>query len=248
MSSDSPTPVGGNTIDSRSSQYAFGHVKYHGKSSKEQQDNTSESDINGCEQQMPAFKDQNPDSTFSLFGDSYQSSPTSPISSISRKRLDIWNHDGTLNLHELLQSGTRIPLHLPPILIIPLLTRANICHARILILEKQINRLEDGSRKSSLAMQTHENDRDRERKALREKKEAFMCQMLANAHEAIDLAGLLRAPDLQARGYWYLAIAAKEEGNEHLWESYLEKCLEARESLEGRAAAGELGIHENEDT
>jgi hypothetical protein len=132
-------------------------------------------------------------------------------------------------------------------LVVPLLTRANISHARILLLEKQINRLENGEDDPSLAAQVHEKDMDKERETLQKKKEAFMYQMLSDAREAIDIAGLLSRPDLQARGFWYLAIAARDEGNEHLWESYLEKCLEAKDSLEGMAAAEELGIHENGD-
>ena len=132
-------------------------------------------------------------------------------------------------------------------LVLPLLTRANIGQVRILLLEKQMNLLEDGEDNPSLAAQEHEKDRDRERESLRKKKEALMDQMLTDAREAIDIAALLGRPDLQARGFWYLAVAAKDEGNEHLWESYLEKCLEARDSLEGKAAAEALGIHEDDE-
>ena len=233
MSSDSPLSVDENASDPLSSRYTFGRVDYHGKSCNEQQDNASRSDFKGCEQQTIAVEDQNPDTTFCLSEDS---SRTSPPPSMPRKRLDIRNHDGTLNLHKLLQSGVRIPVHLPPMLVLPLLTRANIGQVRILLLEKQMNRLEDGEDKPSL-----------ERETLRKKKEALMDQMLTDAREAIDIAALLGRPDLQARGFWYLAVAAKDEGNEHLWESYLEKCLEARDSLEGRAAAEALGIHDDDE-
>ena len=244
MSSDSLLSADENAFDPLSSRYTFDRVDYHGKSRNGQQDNPSGSDFKGYEQQTIAVEDHSPDTTFCLSEDS---SLTSPPPSMPRKRLDIRNHDGTLDLHKLLRSGVRIPLHLPPMLVLPLLTRANIGQVRILLLEKQMNRLEDGEDNPSLAAQDHEKDRDRERETLRKKKEALMDQMLTDAREAIDIAGLLGRPDLQARGFWYLAIAAKEEGNEHLWESYLEKCLEARDSLEGRAAAEELGIHEDDE-
>src|SRR5215469_4734501 len=243
---DSPLSADGNTLELLSSRYTVGHVDHHDKSRKEQQDNVSGSDFKGDEQQMSAIENQNPDPTSSSCEDSYQSSLTPLLPSMPHKRLDIRNHEGVFDIRKLLQSGVRIPLYLPPMLVLPLLTRANIGHARILLLEKQINRLEDGDN-PSLAAQVHEKDKDRERETLQKKKESSMYQMLTNAREAIDIADLLRRPDLQARGFWYLAIAAREEGNEHLWESYLEKCLEAGDSLEGRAAAEELGIHENED-
>jgi hypothetical protein len=214
---------------------------------KLEQDNVSGPDFKGHGQQTSASEDQNLDTTSSSEG-SYQSSLTSPLPSIAHKRLDIRNDEDTFNLRKLLQSGVHIPLHLTPILVLPLLTRANISHGRILLLEKQINRLENGEDNPSLDAQMHEKDKDKERETLQKKKEAFMYQMLSNAREAIDIAGLLSRPDLQARGFWYLAIAAREEGNEYLWESYLEKCLEAKDSLEGRAAAEELGIHENGDS
>jgi len=212
---------------------------------KLEQDNVSGSDFKDHEPQTSLSEEQNLD-TSSSFENSYQSSPTSPPPSIPHARLDIPNHDDTFNLRKLLQSGVRIPSHLSPMIIIPLLTRANISHVRMLLLERQINGLEGGEN-PSLASEVNENDKDRERETLQGKKEALMYQMLSTAREAIDLAGLLNRPDLQARGFWYLAIAAKEEGNEHLWESYLEQCLEAKDSFEGMAAEEELGIHENGD-
>lgn len=247
-SSDSPLSVDENAFEPLSSNSTIGHVDCHGNSRGGQQDKVLGSDFKTYEQQMSAIEDQNPDTTSCLSEDSDQNPLlTSPPPSIPRKRLDIYNHDGSFNLHKLLQSGIRIPLYLPPMLVLPLLTCANIGHARILLLEKQINRLESGEDCARLAAQAQGKDRERERKTLHKQKEAFMYQMLTNAREAMDIAGLLGRPDLQARGFWYLAIEAKEDGNEHLWESYLEKCLESRNSLEGRAAAEELGIQGNED-
>jgi hypothetical protein len=246
-SSDSPVSIDGDIFEPPFSRYTFSHVSYHGKSREEHQETMSGSDFPINAQQIPTIEDRNPNTTFFPSDDVCQCSSTSSLPFTPCKRLDIRGNDGFLDLHKLLQSGVRIPLHLPPVLVLPLLIRANIGHARMILLERRINRLQDRKDNSSSTAPAHEKGTAEEREALQNRKEAFMYQMLTNAREAIDTASLLRRPDLQARGFWYLAVAAREEGNELLWESYLEECLEARDSLEGRVAAEELGIHENED-
>ena len=83
-----------------------------------------------------------------------------------------------------------------------------------------------------------------------EEKAQILERMISYAHRAIDTAVLLKRPDFEARAYYYLAIAAEEEGNVEQAESYFERALEDSESWEGRNAAEALGIDigDGEDT
>lgn len=155
----------------------------------------------------------------------------------------IFKKDGEVDFRAWLKSDIPIPPHFPEQHITTLLLFAKISAARMRVanLGPAIETIKLKAANPRLARLVSDSE-DIAISPIIARKEQCIHTMLTHARRAIDTAGLLRRPDLQSRGFYYLALAAEDEGNEALAESYFEKALEARGSWEGGMAAMALGI------
>jgi len=139
----------------------------------------------------------------------------------------IYKPDGEIDYHTWAQSGIPIPASWPAQHIARQLLAAKIAGARFHV--------------ARLVLRVLKPSAATEKEAL-ESKERALEEMLSHARRVVDTAGQLRRPDLQAQGFYYLALAAEDDGNEALAESHFERALEARGSWESKRAAEALGI------
>lgn len=167
--------------------------------------------------------------------------PDQPIPRIRNPMLaQIFKNDGEVDFRAWLKSDIPIPSYFPEQHIITLLLSAKISAARLRTanLSPAILKLK---LRAAHARPRPDTEDPSQALALAQKEQCTHT-MLTHARRAIDTAGLLRRPDLQSRGFYYLALAAQDEGNEALAESYFEKALETRGSWEGGMSATALGV------
>lgn len=168
--------------------------------------------------------------------------PSIPTPPDPRVIYSIFQH-GTVDFRAWQKSRVPIPPEYPGRYVSTALLGAQISAARMRIANLLLKTLPQNAQPSSSsrtepASPCH-TDAEKE-------KEESLETMLHHARFVIDTAGILRHPSLQSRGYYYLALAAQEEENEALAESYFEKALEARGSWEGAMAAKKLGVDESD--